>query len=87
MDGPHLIEELNLTPESRVIAARVEDPYVIINTFDEDLILITLRDLNDIDTTATQDTDSTQVLISSFSDVLPTSEYFTLSRLKVAQVY
>ncbi|KAM3186263.1 hypothetical protein ACTXT7_004660 [Hymenolepis weldensis] len=90
LNGPHLIEELHLTAESRVTMARVADPYVLINTYDEDLILLSLKDPNSKGGTtkhfSLQYPGSPQLVISSSSNNLPISKYFNLARLKVAQI-
>nr|CDS29428.1 Cleavage and polyadenylation specificity factor [Hymenolepis microstoma] len=90
LNGPHLIEELHLTAESRVTMARVADPYVLINTYDEDLILLALKDPNSKDGATKhfplQHPSSSQIVLSTSFDNLPTSKYFNLTRLKVAQI-
>lgn len=68
--------------------ARVADPYLLINTYDEDLILLALRTANKDITNKRRsplDSSSPEPLISA-SDNLPSSKYFSLTRLKVAQV-
>ena len=43
LNGPHLLEDLHLTNESRITLASVADPYALVSTEDDDLILVALR--------------------------------------------
>ncbi|VDM34667.1 unnamed protein product [Hydatigera taeniaeformis] len=43
LNGPHLVEELHLTNDLRINLASVADPYVLVSTEDDDLILATLQ--------------------------------------------
>ncbi|KAL5969335.1 Cleavage and polyadenylation specificity factor subunit 1, partial [Taenia solium] len=51
LNGPHLVEELHLTNDSRIILASVADPYVLVSTEDDNLILVVLQghSVNDCD--------------------------------------
>ncbi|EUB60152.1 Cleavage and polyadenylation specificity factor subunit [Echinococcus granulosus] len=43
LNGPHLVEELHLTNDSRISLASVADPYILVSTEDDDLILVALQ--------------------------------------------
>ncbi|VDD81346.1 unnamed protein product [Mesocestoides corti] len=100
LNGPHLLEDLHLTSESRICLASVADPYVLVGTEDDDLILFALhsapveeqdsRKLNPERGDASLPhpfTDPDPVgFLKSTSERLPFSRYLSLSRPKVSQI-
>ncbi len=101
LDGPLLLEDLHLTSESRVCLASVADPYVLVGTEDDDLLLVALRSTPGLNEEKEQDQlheqtpmDAETSGVEGFdpaslfraSESLPSSRYFDLSRPKVAQV-
>nr|VZI25309.1 unnamed protein product [Spirometra erinaceieuropaei] len=102
LDGPRLLEHLQLTTEWRIYLASVTDPYVLVGTEDDDLILAALRDAPLLDETLAsrgvyqgssllhQSTDFGAMDYGdqalSAAENLPFSRYLELSRPKVNQV-
>ncbi len=101
LDGPHLLEHLSISTEWRVFLASVADPYVLVGTEDDDLVLITLRG-GEADSASGADADQAMPAtgtdgkrpgwdddeVGGFpaAEALPDSKYLRLSRPKVAQV-
>ncbi|KAL5112984.1 Cleavage and polyadenylation specificity factor subunit 1 [Taenia crassiceps] len=99
LNGPHLVEELHLTNESRISFASVADPYVLVSTEDDNLILVVLRDYseNDCDRrkqTIDKVTDQRHRLLvdpdpndlKTTSEGLPSPRHLELSWPKVTQI-
>lgn len=96
-----MVEELHLTNDSRISLASVADPYVLVSTEDDNLILVVLQDrsVNDCDrrkqaTDKATDQRHRSLIdpdpndpLKTNSEGLPSSRHLELSWPKVTQVY